>query len=67
MSLTELDNLNPTVYDVAEHRDVTAAEQDDSIVDPFDAREVFDLIRNIKDPEHPLTLEQLNVVSKHSL
>ena len=24
---------------------------------------VFELIRNINDPEHPLTLEQLNVVS----
>jgi len=31
--------------------------------DPFDPREVFDLIRDINDPEHPLTLEQLNVVS----
>ena len=30
--------------------------------DPFDAREIFDLIREINDPEHPLTLEQLNVV-----
>lgn len=26
------------------------------------ANEVFDIIRNIQDPEHPLTLEQLNVV-----
>jgi len=26
------------------------------------AEEVFDLIRNIKDPEHPLSLEELNVV-----
>lgn len=30
--------------------------------DPFDSREIFDLIREINDPEHPLTLEQLNVV-----
>ena len=27
------------------------------------AEEVFDLIRTIQDPEHPLTLEQLNVVN----
>jgi hypothetical protein len=27
-----------------------------------DAREIFDLIRNINDPEHPLSLEQLDVV-----
>jgi len=29
--------------------------------DPFTAEEVFDLIRHINDPEHPLTLEQLRV------
>ncbi|KAI8617441.1 hypothetical protein BC830DRAFT_1113568 [Chytriomyces sp. MP71] len=29
--------------------------------EPIDAEEVFDLIRNINDPEHPLTLEQLHV------
>ena len=30
--------------------------------DSFTASEVFDIIRNIQDPEHPLSLEQLNVV-----
>ena len=30
----------------------------------MDADEVFDMIRNIQDPEHPLTLEQLNVVNR---
>ncbi|KAL7481503.1 hypothetical protein ACHAW6_007184 [Cyclotella cf. meneghiniana] len=30
--------------------------------DAFTAGEVFNIIRNIQDPEHPLTLEQLNVV-----
>lgn len=29
----------------------------------IDSEEIFDIIRNIQDPEHPLTLEQLNVVS----
>ena len=29
--------------------------------EPWDALEVFDLVRTINDPEHPLTLEQLNV------
>lgn len=29
----------------------------------FDAEEIFELIRNLTDPEHPLTLEQLSVVS----
>ena len=32
-------------------------------VDEITQREVFDIIRNIQDPEHPLTLEQLNVVN----
>ena len=31
--------------------------------DRIDAEEVFDIIRNIQDPEHPNTLEQLAVVS----
>lgn len=31
--------------------------------DTIDQREIFDMIRNIQDPEHPLTLEQLNVVN----
>jgi hypothetical protein len=30
--------------------------------DPIDAQEIFDYIRDINDPEHPYTLEQLNVV-----
>ena len=29
--------------------------------------EIYDMIRNINDPEHPLTLEQLNVVTKDSV
>lgn len=31
--------------------------------DSIDSEEVFDIIRNIQDPEHPHTLEQLGVVS----
>ena len=31
--------------------------------DAFDEEEVFDIVRTINDPEHPLTLEQLNVVN----
>eukprot|EP00002_Diphylleia_rotans_P006095 TRINITY_DN1540_c0_g1_i1.p1 TRINITY_DN1540_c0_g1~~TRINITY_DN1540_c0_g1_i1.p1 ORF type:complete len:182 (+),score=38.15 TRINITY_DN1540_c0_g1_i1:49-594(+) len=30
--------------------------------DPFTAEEIFEYIRDIKDPEHPYSLEQLNVV-----
>lgn len=31
--------------------------------DPIDALEVYDLIKGIRDPEHPNTLEQLRVVN----
>lgn len=34
---------------------------DEDAVEPWSSEEVFDLIRHINDPEHPLTLEQLNV------
>ncbi|KAJ2365684.1 MIP18 protein galla-2, partial [Coemansia sp. RSA 2610] len=43
-----------------EHRD----DFDDSVDDPIDADEVYDLIRDITDPEHPLTLEQLHVTNR---
>ncbi len=32
-----------------------------------DEDEIFDTIRNIQDPEHPLTLEQLNVVNRNHI
>lgn len=35
--------------------------------DIIDADEIFDIIRNIQDPEHPLTLEQLGVVSRSQI
>lgn len=55
-------NANPTVYNTKTIvRKETEAELDDNIEDPIDAQEIFDLIRSISDPEHPLTLEQLNV------
>ncbi|OQR77273.1 mitotic spindle-associated MMXD complex subunit MIP18-like [Tropilaelaps mercedesae] len=60
----QLENATPQVFDTVKERPVTAAELDDNVEDPIDAREVFDLIRDINDPEHPLTLEQLKVVAE---
>ena len=37
---------------------------DSSISDPIDALEIFDYIRDINDPEHPYTLEELNVIQE---
>ncbi|EDW41012.1 MIP18 family protein galla-2 [Drosophila sechellia] len=61
---TEIENINPNVYDRIKERVLTANEEDESVPDPFDKREIFDLIRNINDPEHPLTLEELHVVQE---
>ncbi|KAJ3213523.1 MIP18 protein galla-2 [Dinochytrium kinnereticum] len=59
----ELENSNPKVFEPSQlyHRKRTADDENDAVADPFDSLEVFDLIRHINDPEHPLTLEQLNV------
>ena len=59
---SRLENANPKLHDIVDKREDTEADWDESVHDPIDAREVFDLIRNINDPEHPLTLEQLDVV-----
>lgn len=36
---------------------------DEEARDAFTSEEVFELIRNLNDPEHPLTLEQLKVAT----
>ncbi|KAJ3046558.1 Mitotic spindle-associated MMXD complex subunit MIP18 [Rhizophlyctis rosea] len=61
--MSDLQNANPTIYEVTKkptrvHR---PEDDDEGVADLFDADEVFELIRHINDPEHPLTLEQLNV------
>ncbi|KAL7731949.1 hypothetical protein ACLKA6_016998 [Drosophila palustris] len=61
---TEIENINPSVYGKIKEREITANDEDESVADPFDKREIFDLIRNINDPEHPLTLEELHVVQE---
>ncbi|XP_060537508.1 cytosolic iron-sulfur assembly component 2B [Pantherophis guttatus] len=59
-----LENANPLVYRRQSERPTTAREQDEGLADAIDDREIFDLIRGIHDPEHPLTLEELNVVEQ---
>ncbi|KRY17454.1 Metastasis-associated protein MTA2 [Trichinella patagoniensis] len=65
-----LDNAAPTVYEKKNARRGSSEQQqqlDFSVHDPIDEMEIFDLIRDIKDPEHPFTLEELNVVSLESI
>lgn len=61
---SQLLNAAPVIHYTTYRRSrpLTHSSFDDSIIDPLDAEEVFQLIRDINDPEHPLTLEQLNVV-----
>ncbi|XP_038067974.1 MIP18 family protein galla-2-like [Patiria miniata] len=58
-----LDNVNPTIHKRLPDREITADDDNDDVADKIDAREIFDLIRHINDPEHPYSLEDLNVVS----
>lgn len=39
--MMELENLNPHVFEKSSERTLTASEEDDNVVDPFDEREVF--------------------------
>lgn len=54
-------NLNPTIYERTEERATEESDYDNEVRDEIDRREIFDLIRSINDPEHPLTLEGLNM------
>lgn len=63
----KMENENPVVYEVRRNAALESSWKsldfsDELEREPFDADEVFELIRNINDPEHPLTLEQLKVV-----
>ncbi|KAJ7374802.1 Mitotic spindle-associated MMXD complex subunit MIP18 [Desmophyllum pertusum] len=66
---TTLENANPTIFQQKKERDLRPEEENEDLVDKIDEREfslttVVNLIRSINDPEHPLTLEQLNVIEQ---
>jgi len=61
-------NPSPKIYDVkATRKKLPSLPYVPDITDLIDAAEVYDLIRDIKDPEHPYTLEQLNVVQEECI
>jgi len=69
----EFINPEPVVYapsaprlDLA-RRARDATERDESARDDIDAAEVFEHVRDINDPEHPYSLERLNVVSEDAI
>ncbi|KAG8994266.1 hypothetical protein FRB93_001636 [Tulasnella sp. JGI-2019a] len=72
-------NANPTVFAASVHSfrqhdpdtlwlpHGESPSDDEDEDTPIDAQEVFDLLRSITDPEHPLTLEELKVVSRDQI
>ena len=62
-------NLNPLIksnlhkYKSDFLKERQKLENDDNIEDKIDIYEIFDLIRNINDPEHPYNLEELSIIS----
>lgn len=62
MALKDVQNVNPQLFTRQNLREITVQEEDDSVEDVIDEREIFDLLRDINDPEHPMSLEELNVV-----
>ncbi len=66
--MTELINANPVIYSVSRREVVyDFTYHDETEREVVTRAEVFDLIRNLNDPEHPLTLEQLNVLSEDNI
>jgi metal-sulfur cluster biosynthetic enzyme len=62
--MAQLINANPVIYNVSKAdfaSDYTYADEEER--EGFSANEIFNLIKDLNDPEHPLTLEQLNVVN----
>lgn len=64
-----LQNANPIIYNISKETIVinNFDYDDEEIREDVSSVEIFELIRHINDPEHPLTLEQLNVVSMDNI
>uniref|UniRef100_A0ACD5TDH3 Uncharacterized protein n=1 Tax=Avena sativa TaxID=4498 RepID=A0ACD5TDH3_AVESA len=61
-------NANPVIHERKERRTRQAPEgTDETAVELIDQLEIFEHIRDIKDPEHPYSLEELNVVTEDSV
>ena len=65
--MQEVENANPSVFKKLDERLIANTDYDNNIEDNMDEREIFDIIRNLQDPEHPLTLEELNVLDIESV
>lgn len=61
-----MDNPNPKIFAQSSSRKRDLCFNDD-LIDEVDSLEIFDLIKDINDPEHPVTLEQLNVLKPENI
>jgi hypothetical protein len=66
MATSDGKNLNPIIKQIVDDQYFEAnrlrMELDWQVDDEIDSHEVYDMIRHINDPEHPNTLEELQVV-----
>ena len=60
-------NPNPTVYSSAEYVRVEPDDIDSPEREPIDALEIYERIKDIQDPEHPLSLAQLRIVTPQDI
>ncbi|XP_058777512.1 protein AE7-like [Vicia villosa] len=62
-------NANPVIYEKKQRqqRSTQSLPADEYAVEPIDQLEIFDHIRDIKDPEHPYSLEELKVITEEAV
>lgn len=67
--MEQLINPTPVVHarKALKRRKEQDVEYDENFREPIDSEEIFEHIRDIRDPEHPYTLEQLNVITDDSI
>ncbi|XP_024533753.1 protein AE7 [Selaginella moellendorffii] len=62
-----LQNANPVIHERKATRRQRPSIGDESAAEEIDALEVFEHLRDIRDPEHPYSLEQLNVLAEEGI
>ncbi|KAL9369034.1 hypothetical protein Peur_040233 [Populus x canadensis] len=60
-------NANPVIYEKKERRVRSVDDNEYTAAESIDQLEVFDHIRDIKDPEHPYSLEELKVITEDAI
>eukprot|EP00761_Pharyngomonas_kirbyi_P011691 gb/GECH01011717.1/.p1 GENE.gb/GECH01011717.1/~~gb/GECH01011717.1/.p1 ORF type:complete len:155 (+),score=27.25 gb/GECH01011717.1/:1-465(+) len=65
--MSSLINPNPVIYEQQSVERSQETEDDEDVVEDIDSLEIFELLRNINDPEHPHSLEQLKVIQYNDI